>query len=42
VPVPMPMPMGGPSHPHPFAISATLAASSGGPPRSALPPASPD
>jgi len=38
---PMPMPMGGPpSHPHPFAVSAALAAApSVGNPRSALPPA---
>ena len=37
----VPMPMGGPpSHPHPFAISAALAAASeGSHPRSALPPA---
>jgi biopolymer transport protein ExbB len=38
---PMPMPMGGlTSHPHPFAVSAALAAApSAGNPRSALPPA---
>jgi biopolymer transport protein ExbB len=38
---PMPMPVGGPmSHPHPFAVSAALAAApSVGLPRSALPPA---
>ncbi|MGA2704646.1 MAG: MotA/TolQ/ExbB proton channel family protein [Isosphaeraceae bacterium] len=41
---PMPMPMGGPpSHPHPFAVSAALAAApSVGNPRSALPPAAPE
>ena len=38
--MPMPMPMGGPtSHPHPFAVSAALAAGST---RSALPPAEPE
>jgi biopolymer transport protein ExbB len=39
--MPMAMPMGGPaSHPHPFALSAAIAASGGGPaPRTALPPA---
>ncbi|WP_240911090.1 MotA/TolQ/ExbB proton channel family protein [Paludisphaera soli] len=38
-PAPSPGPAGPGSHPHPFALNAALAASAGGPPRSALPPA---
>jgi biopolymer transport protein ExbB len=39
---PPPGPAGPGSHPHPFALNAALAASAGGPPRSALPPAHPE
>jgi biopolymer transport protein ExbB len=44
MPMPMSMPMGGPaSHPHPFAVNAAIAASTGGAaPRTALPPAEPE
>jgi biopolymer transport protein ExbB len=39
---PPPGPAGPGSHPHPFALNAALAASAGGSPRSALPPAHPE